>query len=339
MIVAALHQICDGKDLTRDQAAALMEELLAGRATDAQAAALLVALRMKGETVDELVGFASAMRAAARPLPLKLPAEEALVDTCGTGGDRCSTFNVSTIAAIVAAGAGVRVAKHGNRAISSQCGSADVLEALGVNILCPPERMAEAIAEVGIGFLFAPALHTAMKHLQKARRDLNLRTVFNLLGPLSNPAGATAQLVGVFDAKLTNPVARALGELGVRRAYVVAAEDGMDEISTASATHVSELWNGSVRTYLVQPEEFGLPRTRLEELSGGDGAANAAIAREVLSGEKGRRREIVLLNAAAALLAADKAEDFPSGLALAAESIDSGRARAKLEALVRFTNS
>lgn len=339
MITEALHQICAGRHLTCEQATAVMEELLSGRATDAHIAGLLVALRMKGETVDELVGFARVMRERARPLPLATPADEALVDTCGTGGDGCGTFNVSTVAALVAAGAGVRVAKHGNRAISSHCGSADVLEALGVNILCPVERMAAAISEIGIGFLFAPALHTAMKHVQKPRRDLKIRTVFNLLGPLANPAGATAQVVGVYDQKLTEPLAQALGELGVRRAYVVAAEDGMDEISTTSATRIAELWNGSVRTYDVKPEEFGLPRARLDDLRGGDAGVNAEIARAVLGGEKGPRRDIVLINAAAALLAAGKAEDFPAGLALAAESIDSGAARAKLEALIRFSNS
>ena len=264
MIHEALEKIVADEDLSRAQAEAAMEEILAGRATDAQIAALLTGLRMKGETVDELVGFATAMRRHATPIfrAHSHIAEEALVDTCGTGGDACGTFNVSTAAAFVVAGVGVRVAKHGNRSISSRCGSADVLEQLGVRIDLPPERVAAAIEEIGIGFLFAPAVHAATRHAMTARRELKMRTVFNLLGPLTNPAGASAQVVGVYDESYTELLARALGELGVRRAFVVHGADGLDEISISGETYVAELRDGIVRSFTVTPEDFGLaPRT------------------------------------------------------------------------------
>ncbi|HVB98508.1 MAG TPA: anthranilate phosphoribosyltransferase [Candidatus Dormibacteraeota bacterium] len=334
----ALEYLAGGGDLDSAQAEAVMEQILAGGATDAQIAGLLVALRVKGETVAELVGFARAMRRNARPVfaPGRRPAAESIVDTCGTGGDRSGTFNISTAAALVVAGAGVRVAKHGNRSISSRCGSADVLEALGVRPEHEIELAGRAIEQVGIGFLFAPAVHPAMKHAMRARRELRLRTVFNLLGPLTNPAGASAQLVGVFSADFAERVAQALGELGARRAFVVHGREGLDEISLSGATFVAELAAGKVRAYEVTPEDFGLRRAPLEELAGGDAARNAEIIRHVLAGQAGPPRDAVLANAAAALVAAGRAEGFREGVAVAAQSIDSGAAAEKLEALIRF---
>jgi anthranilate phosphoribosyltransferase len=344
MIPELLQKIVTGEDLSRVEAEAAMEQILCGTASDAQIAGLLTALRMKGETVDELVGFATAMRRHAPPIVASQPwpAEEALVDTCGTGGDAAGTFNVSTAAAFVVAGAGVRVAKHGNRSISSKCGSADVLEHLGVRIDLPPERVAQAIEEIGIGFLFAPVMHSATRHAMPARRELRMRTVFNLLGPLTNPAGASAQVVGVYDASLTELIARALGELGVRRAMVVHGADGLDEISIAGETYVSELRDAMVQSYTVTPEDFGLHRAPLEAIRGGDAKHNAEIIRNIFGQSQlprahGPHREIVLANAAAALVVAGRASDFLAGVNLAAESIDSGAARDKLEALVAFS--
>jgi anthranilate phosphoribosyltransferase len=346
MIHEALEKIVGGEDLSRVEAEAAMEQILSGRASDAQIAALLTALRMKGETVDELVGFAAAMRRHATPIfPAAFArAEEALVDTCGTGGDRSGTFNVSTAAAFVVAGAGVRVAKHGNRSISSHCGSADVLEQLGVRIDLPPERITAAIEEIGIGFLFAPAVHAATRHALPVRRELRMRTVFNLLGPLTNPAGASAQVVGVYDESLTELMARALGELGVRRALVVHGADGLDEISISGETRISELRDGVVRNYTVTPEDFGLHRSPLEAIRGGDARHNAEIihkifGRSMLYRPHGPYRDITLANSAAALVAAGRAGDFLEGVRLAAKSIDTGAARDKLEALVAFSQA
>jgi len=346
MIHEALEKIVADEDLSRAQAEAAMEEILAGRATDAQIAALLTGLRMKGETVDELVGFATAMRRHATPI---FPghsriADEALVDTCGTGGDASGTFNVSTAAAFVVAGAGVRVAKHGNRSISSRCGSADVLEELGVRIDLPPDRVAAAIEEIGIGFLFALAVHAATRHAMTARRELKMRTVFNLLGPLTNPAGASAQVVGVYDESYTELLARALGELGVKRAFVVHGADGLDEISISGETYVAELRDGLVRSFTLTPEDFGLHRAPLDEIRGGDAQQNAEIihkilGRSMLYRDHGPHREIVLGNASAALVAAGRAADFLDGVHLAAKSIDSGAAREKLDALVAFSQA
>ncbi len=331
---AAVEKIRAGQHLTRNEAAAAMEEILSGGAAELQIAEFLAALRDKGETEEEIVGFASVMRRHARPIfPNGIPDDWRLVDTCGTGGDATGTFNISTCAAFVAAGAGVRVAKHGNRSISSRCGSADVLEALGVNLMTPPERVAECIEKVGIGFLFAPALHTAMKHAMPARRRLGGRTVFNLLGPLTNPAGARVQVLGVFAADKGGLLAGALAKLGAERAFVVHGADGLDEISLSGATHVAEVNHGTVRNYTVTPEDFGLPRASIYDLTGGDAAENAAIIRRVLAGERGPRRDIVLANAAAVLLAIGTALDFRDGVRLAAESIDSGAAREKLRTL------
>jgi anthranilate phosphoribosyltransferase len=348
MILDALHRIANHREsLTREDARAVMSEVLTGKCTDAQIGGLLVALHMKGETVEEIVGFAEAIRAAAAPLPIREDSSvyvsgtgrDALVDTCGTGGDTSGTFNISTATALVVAGAEVRVAKHGNRSVTSQCGSADVMEALGVNINLPPARMVACLEQVGIAFLFAPAMHSAMKHVQPVRRELRLRTVFNLLGPLTNPAQASAQVVGVYSLDLVEKLAEALSMLGLHRALVVHGLDGLDEITITGPTRVAEVREGSVRTYEVTPEEFGITRSTLEEISGGDAAENAAIIREVLSGKKSPRRDVVLLNAAAALVAAGKADHLDAALPLAAKSIDSGAAAAKLEALARFTNA
>ncbi|MFY9585175.1 MAG: anthranilate phosphoribosyltransferase [Candidatus Acidiferrales bacterium] len=340
MIVEAIQIVEAGRHLTRREAEVAMEELLAGRANDAQIVALLAALRTKGETVDELVGFAVAMRRHAQPIfDSGRSPQGLLVDTCGTGGDAHCTFNVSTAAAFVVAGAGVRVAKHGNRSFSSKCGSADVVESLGVSLAVPPQRIGAAIEQVGIGFLFAPAVHMAMKHATAARRQLGGRTVFNLLGPLTNPAGATVQVLGVSVVALTALLAQALAELGVERAFVVHGADGLDEVSISAETYVSEVREGAVRSYKVTPEDFGVPRAPLEALLGGDAAENARIIRGILDGEPGPRCDIVLVNAAAALVAAGLAGDFREGAHLAAQSIDSGAAIAKLDALIAFTNA
>jgi anthranilate phosphoribosyltransferase len=348
MITDALHRIANHRQsLSRDEARSVMAEVLAGKCTDAQIAALLVALHMKGETVEEIVGFAQAIRAAATPLNLHPDhavdvsgtERDALVDTCGTGGDASGTFNISTVTAFVVAGAGVRVAKHGNRSVTSKCGSADVMEALGVNINLPPARVAACLEEVGIAFLFAPAMHSAMKHVQPARRELRLRTVFNLLGPLTNPAHASAQVVGVYSAALVEKLAEVLSILGLHRALVVHGLDGLDEITITGPTRIAEVREGTVRTYEVTPDEFGMNRGTLDDISGGDAAVNADIIRDVLAGKKSSRRDVVLLNAAAALVAAGRADHLTGALPLAEKSIDSAAAADKLDALARFTNA
>lgn len=348
MILDALHRIANHREsLNREEARAVMSEVLTGQCSDAQIGALLVALHMKGETVEEIVGFAEAIRAAAAPLPIHEASSlyvsgtgrDALVDTCGTGGDTSGTFNISTATALVVAGAGVRVAKHGNRSVTSKCGSADVMEALGVNINLPPARMVQCLEEVGIAFLYAPAMHSAMKYVQPARRELRLRTVFNLLGPLTNPAQASAQVVGVYSLDLVEKLAEALNILGLHRALVVHGLDGLDEITITGPTRVAEVREGAVRTYEVTPEEFGIKRSSLDTISGGDAAENATIIREVLEGKKSARRDVVQLNAAAALIAAGKADHFKDALPAVENSIDTGAAKGKLEMLVRFTNS
>jgi anthranilate phosphoribosyltransferase len=348
MIIDALHRIADHRQsLSREEARTLMSEILSGQCTDAQIAAFLVALHMKGETVEEIVGFAEAIRHAATPLvthqnstvDVSGTERDALVDTCGTGGDTSGTFNISTATALVVAGAGVRVAKHGNRSMTSKCGSADVMEALGVNISLAPARLAACLEEVGIAFLFAPLMHSAMKYVQPARRELRLRTVFNLLGPLANPANASAQVVGVYSADLVEKLAEALSMLGVRRAMVVHGSDGLDEITITGPTRIAEVREGNVRTYEVDPQEFGLNRGSLSDISGGDASENALIIRDILGGSKSARRDVVLLNTAAALVAAGKADHLASAIPLAAQAIDSGAAAMKLGALVRFTNA
>jgi anthranilate phosphoribosyltransferase len=348
MITEALHRIANHRQsLSREEARTVMSQVLSGKCTDAQIAALLVALHMKGETVEEIVGFAEAIRAAATPLGLgpnhavdvSGTERDALVDTCGTGGDASGTFNISTATAFVVAGAGVRVAKHGNRSVTSKCGSADVMEALGVNIDLPPARLAACLEEVGIAFLFAPAMHTAMQYVQSARRQLRLRTVFNLLGPLTNPAHASAQVVGVYSAALVEKLAEALSMLGSHRALVVHGLDGLDEITIAAPTRIAEVREGTVRTYEVTPEEFGMNRGTLDDIGGGDADVNADIIRNIFAGKKSPKRDVVLLNAAAALVAAGRVDHLADALPLASRSIDSGAAAAKLEALVRFTSN
>jgi anthranilate phosphoribosyltransferase len=348
MITDALQRIANNREsLTREEARAVMTDIFSGSATDAQIAGLLVALHMKGETVEEIVGFAEAIRATAEPLPLHEHSaidvsgtgRDALVDTCGTGGDASGTFNISTATAFVVAGVGVRVAKHGNRSLSSRCGSADVMEALGVKISLPTAVLATCLEEVGMVFLFAPAMHSAMKYVQPARRELRLRTVFNLLGPLTNPARASAQVVGVYSVELVETLAEALSMLGLHRALVVHGLDGLDEITITGPTRIAEVREGNVRTYEVTPEEFGIKRAQLEDISGGDAEANAAIIRDILAGTKSPRRDVVLLNAAAALVAAGRADHLGNALPLAADSIDSGAAAAKLKALVEFTTT
>jgi anthranilate phosphoribosyltransferase len=347
MITEALHRIANERQsLSREEARAVMSHILTGQCTDAQIAALLVALHMKGETVEEIVGFAEAIREAAAPLDLRPnhivdvsgTGRDALVDTCGTGGDASGTFNISTATALVVAGAGVRVAKHGNRSVTSKCGSADVMEALGVNIKLPLARIAACLEEVGIAFLFAPAVHSAMKYVQSARRELRMRTVFNLLGPLTNPARASAQVVGVYSASLVETLAEALSMLGVRRALVVHGMDGLDEITISGPTRIAEVRDGAVRSYEVTPEEVGMNRSSLEDISGGDAAGNAGIIRDILEGKKSARRDVVMLNATAALVAAGRVDHLSDALPLVSKAIDSGAAAEKLQALVRFTS-
>ncbi len=344
MLHETLLKVVAKKDLSRSEAEGAMEEILSGRATDAQIVALLSGLRAKTETLDEIVGFATAMRRHAKPIfpPNHTGADEALVDTCGTGGDGSGTFNVSTVAAFVVAGAGVRVAKHGNRSISSRCGSADVLEQLGARIDIPTASVARSIESVGIGFLFAPAVHAATRYAIAARRELKARTVFNLLGPLTNPAGTSAQVVGVYDRGVTQLMAQALGELRVHRAFVVHGDDGLDEISISGGTHIAELRDGRVRSFTVTPRDFGLRGAPLEAIRGGDAKQNAEIVhkilgRSILYRDHGPHREIVLANAAAALVAAGRAANFLEGVRLAADSIDSGAARERLDAFVAFS--
>jgi anthranilate phosphoribosyltransferase len=333
-----LHRVADRHNLAAQDACEAMQVILDGGASPAQIAAFLTALRMKGETAEELAGFALAMRSRAHPIPLERDGR-ALLDTCGTGGDGACTFNISTVAAFVAAGAGARVAKHGNRSISSQCGSADLLEAMGIQVGMEAQRVAEAIQQVGIGFLFAPALHTAMKHAQPVRVELKMRTVFNLLGPLTNPASATVQLVGAPSEHAAGLMAAALATLGVERALVVHGSDGLDEITTTGPTTVICVHGGTVVRGRVEPGDFGVPQARSGDLKGGDKDENCRIAMDVLNGARGPQRDIVLVNAAAALVTAGIASDYREGVERAAESIDSGAAHAKAGELRRFTLS
>ncbi|MCC7556645.1 MAG: anthranilate phosphoribosyltransferase [Methanoculleus marisnigri] len=334
MIREAIARVSSGTDLTPAEAGGVMAEIMHGAATPAQIGGFLTALRMKGETVAEIAAFARAMRSAA--VPVSLPAPEARVDTCGTGGDGAGTFNISTAAAFVAAGAGVPVVKHGNRGVSSRCGSADVLEALGVTVAIPPERVADVLAAAGIAFLFAPAYHPAMQYARTARQEIGIRTVFNLLGPLTNPAGAGSHLLGVYDPRLTLPVARVLGDLGAERAMVVHGA-GLDEIATAGPTTVAELRNGEVMTYTLDCTEFGIPRSSVAALRGGGPEENAATLLAVLSGDDGPARDIVLLNAGAAIYLGGKAGDITAGIARAEASIDSGAALDRLRRLAEAT--
>ena len=333
-IVDVLAKVVEGQDLSAAEAEAVMEEIMAGRATDAQIAGLLVALRMKGETAAEIAGFARAMRRHALKVTVS---RRDVIDTCGTGGDAFDTFNISTAAAIVAAAAGAAVAKHGNRSVTSRCGSADVLERLGVRLDLTPEQVGRCIDEIGIGFLFAPALHPAMKYAIGPRRELRLRTVFNLLGPLTNPADARRQVLGVFDARWVRPVAEALRDLGSEHALVVHGLDGLDEISTTGPTAVAELKDGRVAEYELIPEALGFTRARPEDIAAGDVDESAEILRAVLEGEEGPRLDIVLINAGAALYVAGRAGSIEGGIALAREAVASGAAVKKLDELVELT--
>lgn len=345
LITEAIKKVVEREDLTSEEAESVLDQIMTGQCTDAQIASLLTALRMKGETVEELTGFARVMRRKAAPVqPRTLVSalggteREALIDTCGTGGDVSGSFNVSTATAFVVAGAGVRVAKHGNRSVSSQCGSADVVEALGVRIELQANRIARCIDEVGIGFLHAPLLHDAMKYVALARRQMGIRTIFNMLGPLTNPAGANTQVVGVYAANLTELLARVLGELGCTRALVVHGADGLDELTISGESKITEWKNGESSTYFVVPEDFGLKRAALSDIRGGDARQNSGIILEVLKGAHGAKRDIVLLNAAAAFVASSKATDLGEGVQIAARSIDNGNALRKLEQLIEFTN-
>jgi anthranilate phosphoribosyltransferase len=336
-LLSHLERLVAGHNLSAEEAQSAMQTILDGKASPAQIAGFLMALRVQGETVDELVGFARAMRQTAVRVELNLPGET-LLDTCGAGGDGAGTFNISTVAAFVVAGAGVRVAKHGNRAVTSQsgCGSADLLDSFGIAIDASPERAAQAIREVGIGFFYAPAIHKAMRHAAPVRADLKIRTAFNLLGPLTNPAGANAQLVGAPSEREAQLLAGALAALGLPRGFVVHGLDGLDEITTTGATLVFEIRNGGVERRTLEPADFAVPIATAEQLKGGGKERNLEIAQAVLHGERGATRDIVIVNAAAALAAAGRVETFLEGAAIAAVSIDSGAARGKVEQLARF---
>ena len=334
MFRETLKKIVDGQDLQQEEMSQMVADIFSGEVTDAQIGAFMAALATKGETFEELAGAAQAMRR--RAVRVDVPAA-AVVDTCGTGGDGANTFNISTTTAFVVAGCGVTVAKHGNRSVSSKCGSADLLENLGVNLNTDPEIVEEAIGEIGIGFLFAPLYHGAMKYAMKARKEVGLRSIFNMLGPLTNPAGANCQLLGVYAPQLTEMFAQALKMLGSKRAFVVHGHEGLDEISVCAPTRISELKDGVIRTYDIGPEQFFGEAADPGELIGGEPDQNAAISRNILKGEKGARRNVVLLNASAALVAAGRAVDFGEGVRQAEQSLDSGAAEAKLEALVQYT--
>ncbi len=336
MIKEAIEKAVKKIDLREAEMMAAMEEIMEGSATPAQIAALITALRMKGETVEEVTGAARIMRQKATRVNA---CATTILDTCGTGGDSLNTFNISTTTAFVAAAAGIVVAKHGNRAVSSGCGSADVLEALGVNISAPQEIVEECLQQIGIGFLFAPKLHGAMKYAIGPRREIGIRTIFNMLGPLTNPAGATAQLLGVYDTKLAEMFADVLKNMGTKRAFIVHGLDGLDEVTISSETRVAELKDGIIRTYNINPTDYFGRIDPLEAIRGGDPALNARIARDVLSGKNGACRNIVLLNAALAIVAGEKAENLKEGIAIAAECIDSGAAVKKLQALIEMSNS
>ncbi len=332
---AILEKLVARQDLTLGEMTGAFDLIMSGEATPAQIGAFITALRMKGETVDEIAGGAASMRRHAVRIDCGgLP----VVDTCGTGGDSCDTFNISTTAAFVVAGAGVPVAKHGNRAISSKCGSADLLMALGVNLEIMPEEVEDCVREVGIGFLYAPKLHPAMKHAMGPRRELGIRTIFNMLGPLTNPAGAKGQIIGVFAPELTEPFAQVLNVLGARRAFIVHGQDGMDELTTTTTSRISELADGTVKTYEFDPLSLLDDYAGAAALAGGTPEENAVLTRAVLDGERGARRDIVCLNAAAAIAAGGKADTIQEGWRLATESIDSGAARARLEELIAATN-
>lgn len=349
MIKQAIAKVVRQEDLAEKEMEAVMEEIMTGKATPAQIGSFVTALRIKGETVDEITGAARVMRAKAKKIKVNNHLvnidrdeinidDETILDTCGTGGDGTNTFNVSTTTAFVAAGAGVKVAKHGNRAVSSRCGSADVLENLGVNLFINDTSVERCIQEIGIGFLYAPRFHGAMKYAAGPRREIGLRTIFNLLGPITNPAGATVQVLGLYSPDLTKTIAQVLGRLGTKEAFVVCGEGTYDEISICGATTVSHLKGRKVKTFQMTPEEFGFERAVPEAIRGGNARENAQIVRRILAGEKGPKRDMVLLNAAAAFVAAGLDTDFAGGINRARDAIDSGKAGEKLDSLVRITN-
>jgi anthranilate phosphoribosyltransferase len=332
---ALIGQVATGAQLTREQAASAFDSMMSGEATPSQMGGLLMALRVRGETVDEITGAVAAMRA--KMLRVKAPANA--IDVVGTGGDASGSYNVSTCAAFIVAGAGIPVAKHGNRALSSRSGAADVLAALGVKIDIGPEQISRCIAEAGIGFMFAPSHHPAMKHVGPTRVELGTRTIFNLLGPLSNPAGVKRQMVGVFSKQWVEPLAHVLKNLGSERAYVVHGSDGLDEITTAGPTSVAALENGAVRTFEISPEDVGLARAKPEALRGGDAEANAVALKTVLEGKKSPYHDIAVFNAAAALVVAGAAKDLKSGVAMARKSLESGEAEGCLDRLIVVSNA
>ena len=335
MIKESIQTLVSGRSLSMDDASLVMEEIMQGEATPAQIGAFITALVIKGETVDEIVGMARTMRAKA----VRVFSSEQVVDTCGTGGDGLHTFNISTAAAFVAAGAGLKVAKHGNRAMSSKCGSADVLEVSGVKIDMDAQQVQRCLQEVGIGFMFAPAFHPAMKYAAAPRREIGMRTVFNILGPLTNPAGVGAQVLGVAEKSLAGKMARVLQVLGCHHALVVHGKDGLDEITITGETAVCELKDGIITNYSINPEDFGLSTAGLDSLRGGTVDENAALLCEILAGTHGPQRDVVLMNAAAVLLAGDKVETLQQGIASAGEAIDDGHALVKLEQLIKFSQS
>lgn len=336
MMKDILAKLVERQSLTEGEAEAAMLEIMDGQATPSQIAAYLTALRVKGETVEEITGSALAMRAKAVRIR---PTDPVVLDTCGTGGDGAGTFNVSTTAALVLAGGGMTVAKHGNRASSSRAGSADVLKALGVRIDLPPERVEECINEIGIAFLFAPLFHTAMKYAAPIRQDIGIRTIFNILGPLTNPAGACIQVLGVYHQSLTDVLAKVLMNLGLRHCYVVHGADGLDEITLTGKTRISEGKAGRITSYFVHPRDFGFAQVRLKDLAGGDAEENARITKEILEGREGPRQQVVLLNAAPGFVAAGKASTLQEGVERARAVIRSGAAMEKLESLIKWTNS
>ncbi len=332
----AIQRIVAGGRLHEEEAAAVAREIMAGRASAAQIGGFLVALRMRGESVDEIVGFVRAVRDGAMPTPI---AGDDVIDTCGTGGDGRGTFNISTAVAFVAAAAGCRVAKHGNRSVSSACGSADVLVELGVRIDLPPERTAASIEQIGVGFLMAPLYHPGARHAVEPRKQIGIRSIFNTIGPLVHPARARRQLIGVYAAELTETMAQVLQRLGSTHCLIVHGEDGMDEISITAPTRVTELRDGAIKTHRIAPEDMGLQRAEIDAIAGGDAAANARLLRSVLAGEAGPRRDVVLLNAGAAIYVGGRAATLGEGVAGAIKAIDSGAAMDKLNALVEFGRS
>lgn len=341
MIKELISKIVEGVDLSESEMVTAMDEIMSGDATPAQIGSFITALRLKGETVDEITGAARVMRKKATRIsidPVKIK-DDVILDVVGTGGDGAKTFNVSTTTAFVAAGAGITVAKHGNRAVSSKCGAADVLENLGVNLNITSSDVEKCINEIGIGFLFAPVFHGAMKYAAGPRKEIGIRSVFNVLGPLTNPAGATALLLGVYDMRLTEKIAMVLNKLETKEAFVVCGEGNLDEISISGPTRVSHVKDGKVDTFEITPEEIGLTRTDIKDIEGGDAAENANIIRDLLDGKKSPKRDMVLINAAAAFVAAGHAKDFKEGVKLGEATIDSGKAKAKMEELVKYTNN